>query len=715
MSFFEQVVEKLKIKHVDFYKIEKSQRYIWVIVIFVMLAGIVTIDIFPRQVNLEVGQVAKNDIVAPKTVEYIDEEQTQALRKEAANSVSKVYEEDVGILTEVKVDVRKFFDNIKVIKEADAEIEDKVQQVQDNYNMELSYQNLSYLFSLSEEDVELLKEDILMILAKYLNRGVKNDYLSNVKEQLSQDAMKLSEDQQYNKLVSEIAQHFIKPNMIFNLEATEKKKEEARQKIEPIKRTFSKGEIIIRHGKVVTKDDIKILEKLGLRQAKINYLNIIGHILIVLIFTLIPTIYISQYQREVLEGEGILALLGLLPIIIITLAKLASYIANYMPIEYPSFVVPVAAASIMIAILIDTDLAILFTISLSFLVGIVTGDGVIGITVALVGGLTGIYSVSKLSQRSDLARAGLIVGLTTSATIFTFLLMVPNVELARFLKILWGILNGVLVAVVTNGLLPYIENIFGITSPVKLLELSNPNHPLLKKLLVDAPGTYHHSIIVGNLAEAAADQIGADSLLARVSAYYHDVGKTKRSYFFTENQIGLENPHDKLSPSLSTLIITSHVKDGLELAKEYKLPQVIVDVIEQHHGTSLVSFFYQEAKHDEKYKSIDEDDFRYDGPKPQTKEAGLIMLADMVEAAVRSNVSAQSNPGKLEKFVRELIKKKLDSGQLDECNLTLKDLDKVANAFVNILKGIFHNRIEYPDNIAQQFKEGKKLDVSTNK
>ncbi|MFO7820033.1 MAG: HDIG domain-containing protein [Halanaerobacter sp.] len=262
--------------------------------------------------------------------------------------------------------------------------------------------------------------------------------------------------------------------------------------------------------------------------------------------------------------------------------------------------------------------------------------------------------------------------------------------------------------------MPYVENIFGITSPVKLLELSNPNQPLLKKLLVEAPGTYHHSVIVGNLAEAAADKIGADSLLARVGAYYHDIGKIKRAYFFTENQIGSENPHDKLSPNLSTLIITSHVKDGVELAHEHKLPSDIIDIIKQHHGTSLVSFFYQEAMHDEKYKQVDEDEFRYDGPKPQSKEAALIMLADMVEAAVRSNSTAQSNPGRLEKLVRDLIKQKLDSGQLDESDLTLKDLDKIAKSFVNILKGIFHNRIEYPDNIAKQFDEGGQMNGSAN-
>ncbi|TDX51064.1 HD family phosphohydrolase [Orenia marismortui] len=711
LSFFKKALKKFNITEANFYRIQKSQRYIWVIVIFIILSGIVSIDFLPNRVNLQVGQVTKSDIVAPKTVEYIDEESTEKLRQEAENKVSKVYEEDTGILTKVKADVRQFFDTIKNIKSSDVELEKKVKSVQDNYKIDLSSQQLSYLFSLSEENIDFLEEDTLMFLVKYLNRGVKDNYLNNVKDQLSQDAIELTEDRQYNQLVSKISRHFIRPNLIFNFEETEKRKEEARQNIEPIKRTFSKGEIIIRHGKVVTHDDIKILKNLGLTQPKINYINILGHILIVLIFVLIPSIYISQYHREVLEGEGILALLGLLPIMTILLAK----VATYFPLEYPSFVVPVAAASIMIAILVDTDLAVVFTIALSFLVGIVTGGRIIDVMVAIVSGLTGIYSVSKLSQRSDLVRAGFIVGGATSLTIFTFMLTMVNLDLIIFLNAFWGILNGVLVAIVTNGLLPYVENIFGITSPVKLLELSNPNHPLLKRLLVDAPGTYHHSIIVGNLAEAAADQVGADSLLARVSAYYHDIGKIKRSYFFTENQIGSENPHNKLSPSLSTLIITSHVKDGVELAKEYKLPQVIIDVIEQHHGTSLVSFFYQEAVHDEKYKSVDEGDFRYDGPKPQTKEAGLIMLSDMVEAAVRSNVAAQSNPGKLEKFVRELIKKKLDSGELDECNLTLKDLDKVANSFVNILKGIFHNRIEYPDNIAQQFKEGKKLNDSLNK
>jgi putative nucleotidyltransferase with HDIG domain len=275
-------------------------------------------------------------------------------------------------------------------------------------------------------------------------------------------------------------------------------------------------------------------------------------------------------------------------------------------------------------------------------------------------------------------------------------------------------LNGVIVAIVTNGVLPYVENIFGITSPVKLLELSNPNHPLLKKLLLEAPGTYHHSVIVGNLAEAAADKIGADSLLARVGAYYHDIGKTKRAYFFTENQIGSENPHDNLSPNLSTLIITSHVKDGVELAQEYKLPSDVIDIIRQHHGTSLVSFFYQEAVHDDKYKRVDEDEFRYDGPKPKSKEAALIMLADMVEAAIRSNPTAQSNPGKLEKLVRDLIKQKLDTGQLDRSDLTLNNLDNIAESFVDILKGIFHNRIEYPDNLAQQFDKGGQNNGNSN-
>ncbi|MGB9846893.1 MAG: HDIG domain-containing metalloprotein, partial [Desulfotomaculales bacterium] len=236
--------------------------------------------------------------------------------------------------------------------------------------------------------------------------------------------------------------------------------------------------------------------------------------------------------------------------------------------------------------------------------------------------------------------------------------------------------------------------------------LSHPSSPLLRRLLTEAPGTYHHSIVVGNLAEAAAEAIGAESLLTRVGAYYHDVGKLKRPYFFIENQLNQDNPHDKIAPTLSTLILTAHVKDGVELAREYKLPPVIIDIIEQHHGSSLCTYFYHKALENGTNELLNEEEFRYEGPKPKTKEAALVMLADSVEAAVRS--LQNRTPGRIEGIVRKVIKDKLMDGQLDECDLTLKDLDKVASAFLQVLSGIFHARIEYPDLSAEMERRRKK-------
>ena len=230
--------------------------------------------------------------------------------------------------------------------------------------------------------------------------------------------------------------------------------------------------------------------------------------------------------------------------------------------------------------------------------------------------------------------------------------------------------NGILATALANGFLPFLEHLFGLTSPLSLLELANPNMPLLKRLLIEAPGTYHHSILVGNLAEAAADAIGADSLLVRVGAYYHDVGKLRRPYFFVENQITNDNPHENLAPSLSTLIITSHVRDGMELAKSYGVPRVVTDIIEQHHGTDLIRYFYQQASEQvqEEKESVEATDFSYSGPKPQSKEAALVMLADAVEAAARS--IGQPSSARLEALVNQILKERLEAGQLDETNLT---------------------------------------------
>jgi putative nucleotidyltransferase with HDIG domain len=262
---------------------------------------------------------------------------------------------------------------------------------------------------------------------------------------------------------------------------------------------------------------------------------------------------------------------------------------------------------------------------------------------------------------------------------------------------MFAFVGGILSAVLTIGTLPFLEATFDIITPIKLLELSNPNQPLLRRLLIEAPGTYYHSILVGNLAEAAAEEIGANSLLCRIGAYYHDIGKLKRPYFFKENQITKDNPHNKITPNLSTLIITSHVKDGVDLATKNKLPSSVINIIREHHGNTLVAYFYHKAMNSEVAEAVTEDKFRYNFPRPQSKEAAIVMLADSVEAYIRSLTEPTQN--QVEQGVRKIIKDKLQDEQLDKTDLTLKDLDLVVKAFVKVLAGIFHDRIEYPETI----------------
>ncbi len=366
------------------------------------------------------------------------------------------------------------------------------------------------------------------------------------------------------------------------------------------------------------------------------------------------------------------------------------------------YLAPVAFGSMLVAILIDNRLAYFITMILALFVGLLTESNQLAlITVAFVGGTVGVYRVTRLSQTGDLARAGFYIAIANAAAILAMELITGSVNISAVLVgILLGVISGILSAVLTIGALPYLESAFSITSMIKLLELSNPNHELLKRLLIEAPGTYHHSLMVGNLAEASAQAVGANPLLVRVGAYFHDIGKIKRPEYFVENQRGFDEPHNKIAPALSALIIISHVKEGVELAREARLPEVLIDFIASHHGTSLAKYFYTQAIAEEGEGMVNEDSFRYEGPKPQTKEVALVMLADAVEAAVRS--LPNPNMDSIRIMVNKIIRDKLNDHQLDECDLTFKDLDILGDSFCNVLGGVHHKRIEYPD-IVQEF------------
>jgi cyclic-di-AMP phosphodiesterase PgpH len=386
---------------------------------------------------------------------------------------------------------------------------------------------------------------------------------------------------------------------------------------------------------------------------------------------------------------------------------------------FSGFLIPVAMGIMLISVLFNHRLALLTTIVFGLIVGLVTGGDFRFILIALLGGLVAIYGVYKVNRRDDLAKAGLYVAALNAVAIVGIFLFTGAVRLEYdFLRdfsigILSGVGNGIFSAVMAIGLLPYLETGFGLTTSVTLLELANPNQNLLKRLLREAPGTYHHSIIVANLAEAAAESVGADPLLARVGSYYHDIGKLKRPYFFCENQIAQTNPHERISANLSKLIITSHTKDGAEIARKDKLPQVIVDIIQQHHGTSLMTFFYMRAAENcTDRDKVEESSFRYEGPKPHSKEAAIVMLADSVEAAVRSMVKPSA--GKVEGMVRKIVKEKLNEGQLDQSNLTLGEVDCIIDTFIHILSGIFHTRIEYPEKELKEIAGRDNINGSKN-
>jgi putative nucleotidyltransferase with HDIG domain len=361
------------------------------------------------------------------------------------------------------------------------------------------------------------------------------------------------------------------------------------------------------------------------------------------------------------------------------------------------YLFPIATGAMVVRIVLNSEVAIVFSLLASYFAATLMGNQLFYFIFTFVGSVIGAHKVAQCEQRSVLIKAGIIVGGINILMILSYNLTSGNpFKMTLLSDLMMGFLGGILASVLVLGVAPIIESLFSYTTDIKLLELANMDHPILKDLILQAPGTYHHSIIVGSLVEGAAKSIAANPLLARVSAYYHDVGKLKKPLYFIENVGGGENKHDHLTPTMSSLILISHVKDGVEMARENRLGERIGHIIQQHHGTSLISYFYQKAKEKEnpEMESINENDFRYPGPKPQTKEAGIVLLADSVEAASRA--LTDPTPSRIKSLVQRITNNIFLDGQLEECELTLKDLQKIQESFDRILTAIFHQRIDYP-------------------
>lgn len=421
-----------------------------------------------------------------------------------------------------------------------------------------------------------------------------------------------------------------------------------------------------------------------------NLKTILGFTLLLSCFMYLLTLYVRRYQPDILRQESKLLFIYLTVLLAVIMAKVILLI----PI-LSDFFIPVAAFSMLVAILLNERLALFLTLFLSLLIGILVGGKIEAILFYLGGGMAGVYAVASARTRADLTKSGVVISYVNLGIViaYGFIYQYPFHRIG--VNCLWGVGNGFLSAVLTIGVLPFLERIFGIVTDFRLLELADLNTPLLKKLLIHAPGTHHHSIVVANLAETAAEEVGANPLLTRVAAYYHDVGKLSKPEYFSENETE-ESKHKDLKPSLSASVLRSHLKEGVEIAKSHNLPQRIIDIIRQHHGTSVMAFFYRLAKEkqEEEKQSVKESDFRYPGPKPQNREAAIIMLADAVEATSRTLTKPTAL--RLEEMVKRVINDKFIDSELDECDLTLKDLTKIATTFTRLLTGIYHSRVEYP-------------------
>lgn len=692
-----------------------TRKVLGLILFFSITIAILFSNFTPKQVALRPDEVAPRNIQSNINAVIIDEKQTTELKNQAASKVQKVYQEDKYAQPNTISDIQNSYLTIIDIINNGIEPEANLAQFLNNthqegrFKLSLSDADLAkYLVQVTPEDIKAIENISVAIAREIMNKPITEEALTGVYEQADRQISDIPYSYQAKEIVKIITINAIRPNLIYNKEATDKAIKEAMDAVQPVQKTVKAGEIIVREGNRVTPEQISTLEQLGIQRTKSYPLTLIGAAIFVLLTFWVIIEFIRRYYKEIYQNDMQMLLIGLIIIIILLITRFLTVIKIGEQPELNAlmgYLAPVAAGSMLLAILLDNRLAFFITIIMSIYVGLLTnGNQLFYCIAAFIGGTAGIFKVYKLSQTSDLAKSGLFIALVNMVTITTLSFISGTVSLNILLVgLIIGAVNGILSAVLMIGALPYLETAFSITSMIKLLELSNPNHYLLKRLLLEAPGTYHHSLMVGNLAEASAEAIGANPLLVRVGSYYHDIGKIKRPEYFVENQRGFDNPHEKIAPALSALIITSHVKEGVELAKEANLPPLIIDFIEQHHGNSLAKYFYNRALEEDDEGRISEDSFRYEGPRPQSKEVALVMLADSVEAAVRS--LKEPTTASINEMINKIIKDKLDDGQLDLCDLTFRDLHTISQSFATVLEGVYHKRIEYPEVIVKEFEK----------
>ncbi|KXZ39684.1 hypothetical protein SAMN05661008_00639 [Alkalithermobacter thermoalcaliphilus JW-YL-7 = DSM 7308] len=658
----------------------KLKKFSLALLFFVINFLLLFTFLSPQKYELRVGERAQEDIRATKDIE--NKIETEKLIKKAVENVQPVYRINPTVQAEIKSDIDNFFEQIYILKDnKDLELEDKIKKFKE---VKISEKSIAKALSMDKQRLEYLKRYIFETINQIMNTGITKDEIDPLKEAIADSFQETNKFKSDEKLLGiEIINAFLRPNKFLDIEKTQQKIEEAKSSVDKV--IIKKGDYILYKGEIVTQEKIDIINSLGIieKKGREDFFVNISIATILLILEGLLGIYLYMFHRNLLENERKLLLLILILITTLVLSLPLSVISVY--------IMPLFTASMLISILLDSKLAIVCNFLVSIMAYLAIGDQNLFI-ISLISGTFASFASLEIAQRRSIIFTGAKIGIVNFLLAISLGFMYTTNLRELFLNSLLSLLSGVFSSILVVGSLPLWEHYFDILTSLKLLEISNPNNEVLKRMLIETPGTYHHSIIVGNLAERACDRIGANSLLARVASYYHDIGKLTRPYFFKENQIIIENPHDKIIPTLSAKIIKDHISEGIDLAKRYKLPREIINIIKEHHGTTLVAYFYHKAK--EEGLEVKQEDFRYEGPKPQSKESAVVMLADSTEAAIRS--IKEPTKEKIEDMIEKIVSGKLNDKQLDESNLTLKDLEEIKKAFLEVMMGMFHERIEYP-------------------
>ncbi len=648
-------------------------------------------NLVPEAVPLQVGDVSNREVRAPRSVTYLDINATEASRRAMVSAVPPVTQS----IPEALEDSVREFDGI--VNELQNPKSREIEVISDNFG--IPKQTLTDLVTSGRIRWNILIPALKSALILQMNEpigDVDDVAVAKVMKRLNRNRVaKLNQTE--IRLTPYLMRASLKSNFKVDVKATEDAKRRVSQSVTPVFRSLMAGQVLIKPGQTVTREQTDQLQALGLQYPRTSAWQWVSTLLLITIFIAITAFHIAQYHPHIYNDTKQLWLIYVIIFISTLGIKLGSNLIGYQVAgnSYGYLVVmSTCLAGMLIAVLISPHLATLLVGIMSVQSAFLAHGDLRFAAISLVSAMAGIYSVRQLHDRFDLIRgaiwiasSGILLSLVTGVSA-DGRLDYSAVDLA------WGVAMAIVTVMAFSLLVTVLERPFRVVTPLRLIELSNPETPLLKRLMLEAPGTYAHSVAVGNLAAAAAKEIGANPLLARVGAYYHDIGKIRRADFYIENQ-RFENVHERLTPSLSALIIGNHVTEGAALAEQSRLPHVIIDIIRQHHGTSLISFFFNQAKNNGLATDVNmEQHFRYGGPRPRSREAALVMLADSVEAASRS--LARPTPASVENLVKRIIKSKMDDGQLDHCQLTFADISLIAKCFTHIVCSIYHTRIEYP-------------------